>query len=139
MQVIVPLHVNGANGGTNGLFSHMHYSVNRNGPNDKVRRHNLVRIFDTTFIVQAKAPNADYISEFGEPSSIERYEKMLRFFDSNLQRFGNRTSAAWLDCLDKWGSDVDWCNENTFSVHQSQSYQMTQCIVFTYRFMWLNL
>ena len=108
MEENIPPHVNGADGGIKGLFSYMHYSVDKNGPNDKVRRHNLTRIFNTKFIVQPGSPNSDYIAEFGEPSTIERFEKMLRFFDSNLQRFGNQNSNAWLDCLDKWGSDADW-------------------------------
>ena len=108
MEEIIPTHVNGADGGVNGLFAHMLYSVDRNGPNDTVRRHRLTRIFNTTFLVQPDAPNADYIAEFGPPSSEERFEKMLRFLDSNLERFGGQTSPAWLDCLDKWGSDYDW-------------------------------
>ena len=108
MEEIIPPHVNGADGGTKGLFSHMHYSADRNSPNDTVRRHHLTRIFNTTFIVQPDAPNADYIAEFGEPSSKERFEKMLRFLDSNLKRYASKSSPAWIDCLDKWGSDADW-------------------------------
>ena len=111
MEEIIPPHVNGADGGIKGLFSHMHYSADRNGPNDNVRRHHLTRIFNTTFIVQPDAPNADYVAEFGEPSSEERFEKMRRFLDSNLQRFGGKTSPAWLDCLNKWSSDADWLIE----------------------------
>ena len=72
MEEIIPTHVNGADGGVNGLFAHMLYSVDRNGPNDTVRHHRLTRIFNTTFLVQPDAPNADYIAEFGPPSSEER-------------------------------------------------------------------
>ena len=108
MEEIIPSHVNGADDGVKGLFAYMHYSADRNGPNDKVRRHHLTRIFKTTFLVQPDALNADYIAEFGEPSSKERFENMLRFLDSNLKRYARQSSPAWLDCLDKWGSDADW-------------------------------
>tara|TARA_B110000438_G_scaffold276578_1_gene298499 strand:- start:1287 stop:1655 length:369 start_codon:yes stop_codon:yes gene_type:complete len=111
MQEVIPPHVNGADGGVKGLFAHMHYSADAKGPNDTVRRHRLSRIFETTFLVQSGAPNADYIAEFGNPNSQQRFEKMLRFLDSNLQRFGNRTTPAWLDCLEKWSSDADWLVE----------------------------
>ena len=108
MEERIPPHVNGADDGIKGLFAHMHYSADAKGPNDSVRRHNLTRIFETTFLVLPDAPNADYIAEFGEPTSKQRFEKMLRFLDSNLRRYGNHSTPAWLDCLDKWGSDYDW-------------------------------
>jgi hypothetical protein len=108
MEEIIPPHVNGADGGVKGLFAYMHYSADRNGPNDKVRRHHLTRIFKTTFLVQPDALNADYIAEFGVPYSRQRFKKMLRFLDSNLRRFGNHTTTAWLDCLDKWSFDYNW-------------------------------
>jgi len=111
MEKIIPPHINGANGGIKGLFAHMHYSADAKGPNELVRRRHLTRIFQTTFVVGAEAPNVEYIAEFGEPSSKERFEKMLRFLDSNLQRFGNKNTPAWQDCLDKWASDADWLIE----------------------------
>ena len=86
----------------------MLYSADAKGPNTPVRRHHLKRIFECKFIVEIGAPNADYVAEFGEPCTKQRFKKMLRFLDSNLQRYGNQNSPAWLDCLDKWGSDVDW-------------------------------
>jgi hypothetical protein len=108
MEEIIPPHVNDANDGVNGLFSHMHYTVDAKGPNEKVRRHHLIRIFETTFLVQQGAPNTDYIAQFGDPASKQRFEKMMRFLDSNLQRFGSHNTPAWLDCLDKWDSDAEW-------------------------------
>lgn len=111
MEERIPPHVDGVDGAVKGLFAHMHYSADSKGPNDSVRRHHLTRIFQTTFLVESGAPNADYIAEFGDPSSKERFDKMLRFIDSNLQRFGNQTTPKWLNCLDKWSSDADWLVE----------------------------
>jgi hypothetical protein len=108
MDEIIPPHVNGADGGVEGLFAHMHYSVDAKGPDDSVRRSNLTRIFKTKLRVQPGAPNADYIAEFGDPNTRQRFKKMLRFLDSNLRRFDNHTTPAWLDCLDKWGFDYNW-------------------------------
>ena len=107
----MPPHVDGADGGVKGLFSHMLYSVDKDGPSKSVRHHHLSRIFQTSFIVQPDAPNANYVAEFGDPCTIERFEKMLRFLKSNLNRFGNQTSNAWNDCLEKWSIDHDWLIE----------------------------
>ncbi len=111
MEEIIPPNITGADGGVKGLFAHMHYSADGKGPNDSVRRHHLRRIFETTFLVEPGAPNADYIDEFGDPASKQRFKKMLRFLDSNIQRFGSHTTPAWLLCVDKWSSDVDWLVE----------------------------
>ena len=111
MEEIIPPDVNSADDGVRGLFAHMHYSADAKGPTEMVRQHLLSRIFETTFLVQPGARNADYIAEFGDPTSKQRFEKMLRFLDSNLHRFGNHTTPAWLDCLDKWSSDYDWLVE----------------------------
>lgn len=111
MEVIVPPHVDGAMNGIEGLFSFMHYSVEGGGPNDSVRRSNLSKIFKAEFKVQPDASNAGYVAEFGKPESRTRFEKMERFLDSNLTKFANKTSNAWLNCLEKWGSDYDWLIE----------------------------
>ena len=111
MEEIIPPYVDGANAGVKGLFSHMLYSVDAKGPTTPVRRHHLRRIFESKFIVAEGAPNADYVAGFGEPCSKERFEKMLRFLDTNLQLFGGQNTPAWHDCLDKWSSDADWLVE----------------------------
>jgi len=111
MDEIVPPFVTSHEGGGKGLFSFMHYSVDKGGPNDTVRRHNMRKIFETTFTTEPGADNASYVAEYGEPCTIYRFEKMLRFLDTNLRRHGSKTSPGWLDCLDKWGSDVDWLIE----------------------------
>ena len=111
MEEIIPPYVDGATSGVKGPFAHMLYSVEAKGPTTPVRRHHLKRIFESKFLVEKGAPNAGYVAEFGEPKSKDRFEKMLRFLDSNLQRYGNQNTPAWLDCLDKWSSDADWLVE----------------------------
>ena len=108
MEVIVPPYVDKAGDGTQGLFSYMHYSVDKNGPNHSVRQSRLTKIFNTDFKVNPGAPNANYINEFGEPSSKKRFDKMERFLDSNSQRYKNMNTPAWLDCLYKWAEDYNW-------------------------------
>jgi hypothetical protein len=104
----VPPYVNGANSGIKGIFNFMHYNVAKGGPNEIVRRNNLKTIFNANFKVLPDAPNAGYVAEYGEPNSLMRFEKMLRFFDTNLKLKKNKTTDAWIDCLEKWESDHDW-------------------------------
>jgi len=104
----VPANLTGVDGGGKGLFKHMNYYVSKGGPNEIVRRCNLRRILNSKFNVLEDASNADYIGEYGEPNSLTRFKKMLRFFDTNLTFKKNKTTDAWIDCLEKWESDVDW-------------------------------
>ena len=108
MEVIVPLCVDKAGDGTQGLFSYMQYSVDKDGPNYSIRQSRLTKIFNTDFKVNPGAANANYVNEFGGPSSKKRFEKMFRFLDSNLQRYKNMNTPAWLDCLNKWTEDYNW-------------------------------
>ena len=109
MDIPVPPHITGADGGgKSGIFGFMHYNVRGGGPNEDVRHHHLGRIYEANFIVGPDAGNGDYVREFGEPKSVERFDKMERFLDSQIQRYGNRAGAAWQECIDKWEADVEW-------------------------------
>ena len=66
MEVIVPPHVNDADGGGSGMFAFMHYHVRKNGPNEQMRHHHITRIFKVPFTVQPGATNRNYVDEFGE-------------------------------------------------------------------------
>ena len=108
MVTEVPPHVNSPGDGLGGLFGFMNYNVQGGGPNVDVRRHILRRMYDEEFVVQPGSPNASYVAEFGSPGSVERLEKMLRFFQGNLGRYGNRATPAWIECIEKWEEDHDW-------------------------------
>ena len=125
MATVVPSHVDSPRDGIGGIFGFMNYNVQGGGPITEVRRHILRRMYNEEFSVQTGSPNARYVDEFGTPASIERFEKMVRFFQGNLNRFGNRSTPAWIECIEKWEEDHDWFietfgNEHGFSlVHES--------------------
>ena len=116
MDVVIPPNVNSYADGSKGIFKHMHYSVDANGPNTSVRRHHLTKIFDATFKTQPGAPNAKYVATFGEPKSKERYDKMQNFLESHSNRYKNQTTQGWIDCVEKWDDDSVWL-ENTFGIN----------------------
>ena len=115
MDVVIPPNVNSYADGSKGIFNHMHYSVDANGPNTSVRRHHLTKIFNSTFKTQPGAPNAKYVATFGEPETKERYDKMQNFLESHENRYKNQTTQGWMDCVEKCRDDSAWL-ENTFGI-----------------------
>ena len=108
MKEIMPPHVNGAGKGVIGLLRYLNYNVESGGPNDLVRRSRLEYIYSCELLVEPGTANAKYVAEFGESSSEERFEKIVRVIESNLDRFSGNTSNAWLECIRKWEDDLDW-------------------------------
>ena len=104
----IPPHVNGAQKGVKGLLGHLHYRVDKDGPNQTVRRSRLSYVYKVELITGKNAANADYIAEFGDPESDKRYNKMKRFIEGNLDKFGDNQTPAWIDCIEKWEDDIEW-------------------------------
>ena len=115
MDEIIPPNVNSYADGTKGIFKHMHYSVDANGPNTLVRQHHLRKIFTTTFKTQPGASNAKYVATFGEPETKKRYDKMQTFLESNSKKYNNKETQGWRDCVHKWDIDSAWLEE-TFGI-----------------------
>ncbi len=109
----IPPHVNGANKGVVGLLGYLRYNVTKDGPNQSGRQSRLKYIYEVQLITGSNSDNASYIAEFGEPESDKRYYKIKRFLESNLDKYGDRDSQGWRDCVEKWEDDIEWF-VNTF-------------------------
>jgi len=108
MVTDVPPQVGSARNGRMGLFAFMGYHVRAGGPNKDQRQAVLEKMYEEDFRVQQGSQNSSYVSEFGLPGSKDRFEKMIRFLDTNLKIFGGQVSPNWQSCLDKWREDRDW-------------------------------
>ena len=104
----IPPHVNGANKGVVGLLGYLRYNVTKDGPNQSGRQSRLKYIYEVQLITGSNSDNASYIAEFGEPESDKRYYKIRRFLQSNIEKYANRHSQGWLDCIEKWEDDIEW-------------------------------
>jgi hypothetical protein len=104
----VPPHVNGAQKGVIGLLGHLHYNVSKEGPNQSVRQARLRYIYGVKLITGTKSDNSSYVAEFGDPETDQRYYKIKRVIEGNLDRFGDRQTQAWIDCVEKWEDDIEW-------------------------------
>ena len=116
-QIRIPPFVNSAHSGTKGLFKHMNYRVSAGGPNAHGRHRILSVIYTSDFVVPAGAINKSYIDEFGPPMSLKRFQKMLRFIDTNIKNYQNKTADGWIKCVDKWSEDADWIIETYGAEH----------------------
>ena len=88
-----------------GMWLHMDYSAAFDGPQDKIRRDNLRKIFVCTFIPEENA-DISYIEEFGEPMSEKRREKILRYLNSQIA--DKKDDSDMMNAVKKWERDKKW-------------------------------
>ena len=104
----IPPNVNGYASGDRGLLKHLGYSVDKGSYAANIRALKLKRAFEATFVSGKESSNQDYLDEFGEPRSKERFLKIHDILESFIVKYQNNLSEGWRSCVKKWNDDLDW-------------------------------
>ena len=89
-----------------GFLLEVGYSAIKDGPSDKVRHDILSKVFNG----QIEMPDTlkkEVVKTWGEPQSIERFNKMRRTINTALGAQKAKTNAS-MQAIEKWENDIDY-------------------------------
>ena len=88
-----------------GMWKHLGYSAAYDGPGTEIRRKALIEIYTATFIPK-RHTDIEYLDEFGEPMSEQRFSKIMGYISAQINSKENLTQME--GAVKKWVGDRDW-------------------------------
>jgi hypothetical protein len=94
-----------------GMLSTLGYRVGSvNGEKTTIRRQVLKLVLEQLQLPIVGSPA--YTDEWGEPNSSKRYEKLIRFLESQLSNPGNINRPNMEKAMIEWAEDLEWVQRN---------------------------
>jgi hypothetical protein len=81
-----------------------------NGEKTPIRRQVLKLVLEQLQLPIVGSPA--YTDEWGEPNSSKRYEKLIRFLESQLSNPGNINRPNMEKAMIEWAEDLEWVQRN---------------------------
>ncbi len=94
-----------------GMLATLGYRVGSvNGEKTPIRRQILKLVLEQLQLPMVGSPA--YTDEWGEPKSTKRYEKLIRFLESQLTNPGNINRPNMEKAMIEWAEDLEWVQTN---------------------------
>jgi hypothetical protein len=91
-----------------GLLRRLGYHVGIDAPMAADRRHVLERVFHLTAAAMPEDLPAEYLREWGEPDSWQRYRKLYMVITSLMESATRQSVANKELAIEHWTSDLEW-------------------------------